>query len=431
MATVNYSLHVNSENAQIYVRFSIDREHRFRIKTGKTINSNNWSDKTKFPKTSSTELKNLKTELINLQAFILNEYNSDHSKGIIFSKDWLQSKIDYFFNRIDEVYDLVLISNYLDYFVENRKLNPDFKVTTNQKFSLLKNKIIDFEKASKQKFLLKDFDQYLFFSFRDWLMKKDNLQLSTANRTLKNLKTVLRDARFNGHEIHFQVDAIKLEIPKSKKIYLSFEEIERIKNKTFLDLTLNYAKDWLIIGCFLGQRVGDLMRMNKSMIHTRINAASQEFQFIELTQEKTEHNVTIPLSNEVKNILKKYNGEFPPIFSKVPGSNATLFNRYIKKVCELTNINEIVKGLVYDEDLKKNVYQETEKYNLVSSHICRRSFATNYYADKRFPTPLIMAVTGHKTERVFLDYIGKNQTDYAMDMAETFADIENNKVQNF
>lgn len=431
MATVNYSLHTNSENAQIYIRFSIDREHRFRIKTGKTINSNNWSDKTKFPKTSSVELKNLKTELVNLQAFILNEYNSDHGKGIIFTKEWLINKVDSFFNRVDEVNDLVLFSNYLNYFIDNRKLNPEFKTSTNQKFSLLEKKIINFEKSNNQKYLLKDFDQHLFYSFRDWLIKKDNLQLSTANRILKNLKTVLRDARFNGYEIHFQVDSIKLEIPKSKKIYLSFEEIEKIKKTTFLDLTLNQAKDWLIIGCFLGQRVGDLMRMNKSMIHTKINSLGQEFQFIELTQEKTEHNVTIPLNNEVKEILKKYKGEFPPIFSNNPASNATLFNRYIKDVCEIAKINEIVKGLVYDDNLKKNIFQDTEKHNLVTSHICRRSFATNYYADKRFPTPLIMAITGHKTERVFLDYIGKNQTDYAMEMAETFADIENSNVKNF
>jgi len=430
MATINYSLLTKSENAQIYIRFSIDRERRFRIKTGQTINPSNWSDKTKLPKTSSVELKNLKTDLVNLQAFVLNEYNSDYSKGIVFSKEWLQSKIDAYYNRLDEKIDLNYISNYVQYFIDNRKLSQDFKETTNQKFKTLQTKISSFEKSINKNYLLKDFDQRLFNEFRSWLINKNNLQLSTANRTLKNLKTILRDARFNGYTINHQVDGIKLEVPKSKKIYLSFDEIAIIKKKTFLDMTLNYAKDWLIIGCNVGQRVGDLMKMNKNQIFTRTNSDGKEFEFIELTQEKTGQNVTIPISQEVKEILSKYNGNFPPVFSDVPSSNATLFNRHIKIVCEMANINDEVKGLVYNDNLKKNELVETEKYNLVSSHICRRSFATNHYADKRFPTPLIMAITGHKTERVFLDYIGKNQTDYAMEMAETFAEIETLKQVN-
>ncbi len=52
-----------------------------------------------------------------------------------------------------------------------------------------------------------------------------------------------------------------------------------------------------------------------------------------------------------------------------------------------------------------------EKWELVSSHICRRSFATNHYG--KLPTPVIMAVTGHSTERMFLTYIGKTAKDNA------------------
>ena len=48
---------------------------------------------------------------------------------------------------------------------------------------------------------------------------------------------------------------------------------------------------------------------------------------------------------------------------------------------------------------------------MVSSHVCRRSFATNHYGE--LPTPVIMAITGHTTEKMFLNYIGKTAKDNA------------------
>jgi len=57
------------------------------------------------------------------------------------------------------------------------------------------------------------------------------------------------------------------------------------------------------------------------------------------------------------------------------------------------------------------------KCDLVSTHICRRSFATNHYG--KLPTPVLMAITGHQTEKMFLKYIGKS----AKDNAETLNDF--------
>ena len=41
----------------------------------------------------------------------------------------------------------------------------------------------------------------------------------------------------------------------------------------------------------------------------------------------------------------------------------------------------------------------------------RRSFATNLYG--KVPTVVIMAITGHTTEKSFLTYIKKPQRDFA------------------
>ncbi len=52
---------------------------------------------------------------------------------------------------------------------------------------------------------------------------------------------------------------------------------------------------------------------------------------------------------------------------------------------------------------KRKEYKVFEKHELISSHTCRRSFATNLYG--KLDNLTIMGITGHKTEAEFLKYI--------------------------
>ncbi len=54
----------------------------------------------------------------------------------------------------------------------------------------------------------------------------------------------------------------------------------------------------------------------------------------------------------------------------------------------------------------------------MSLQICRRSFATNFYAEEKYPTPLLMNITAHGTEKMFLSYIGKKPIDCGVQLAE-------------
>ncbi len=84
-----------------------------------------------------------------------------------------------------------------------------------------------------------------------------------------------------------------------------------------------------------------------------------------------------------------------------------------KKVCEEVGISEEVEGARMEEIITKKdgkkeiIYRKKtgmyKKHELVSSHICRRSFATNIYG--KIDTLTIMKITGHKTEAQFLNYI--------------------------
>jgi integrase len=122
------------------------------------------------------------------------------------------------------------------------------------------------------------------------------------------------------------------------------------------------------------------------------------------------------LHNQVKEILKKRNGEFPRRIAD------QRFNDFIKKVCKEVGIKNIVEGSkmteirVIDENEKEKIIHRKKfgkypKYELVSSHVCRRSFATNLYG--KIDTLTIMKITGHKTEKQFLEYIKITPKEYA------------------
>lgn len=63
----------------------------------------------------------------------------------------------------------------------------------------------------------------------------------------------------------------------------------------------------------------------------------------------------------------------------------------------------------------------------MSLQICRRSFTTNFYAKEKYPTPLLMNITSHSTEKMFLNYIGKKPIDYGLQLAKIW---DNEKYKN-
>lgn len=225
----------------------------------------------------------------------------------------------------------------------------------------------------------------------------------TILRDFKWIRTVCRHAAGNGYQLHPQFASLHVKAGKDKNptVYLDPSEIDRVRNLSNLPDYLDNVRDWLLVACSTGQRVSDFMRMTPAMIRKDDKGRK----FIDLTQEKTGAHVTIPLLPEVADLLKKREGNFPRAISDQK------FNEYAKEVCKRAGIDSIIK-------VKKRVenhYKEGDypKYDLISSHVGRRSFASNFYGI--IPTSLLKNITGHSTEQMLLKYIGKTSNDTAAD----------------
>ena len=88
-----------------------------------------------------------------------------------------------------------------------------------------------------------------------------------------------------------------------------------------------------------------------------------------------------------------------------------LINR-LKHFARMAGIEELVSGFKNNPKTRRKEIVNAPKYEFVTSHIMRRSFASNYYG--KIETPLLMNITGHSKESTFLTYIGTHQNKDAL-----------------
>ena len=421
MATLKFLLRSKTENAPIYIRLSLGRNQVFFRKSSLFVNPKDWNTTTQETKQRTSNGKELNSDLRNLKTFLLDKVDEAIKTGENITGVWLDSKIDENFNRV-EVTNSDNIVVYGESFIENLKYKSTgnnkhgVSIATQKKYRTIVNKLTAFEKYRKKEILIREVDLNLRNELIKFFSDVQKLNDNTIGRYLKFVKSICIDAQRNGIQVNQQLEHFKGFTIKAPKITLSFDELELIQKANLVNENHIVARDWLIIGCYTGQRVSDLLRMQKSFIQN-----IQNFEFIVLEQIKTGKLVQIPVHPEVKKILDKREGEFPPIFSKSNDSNKTLFNTHLKKICQISGLTDEVEGNLFDEETERTVLGQHPKYRLVSSHICRRSFATNFYGNPKFPTPLLMNITAHGTEQMFLEYIGKKPIDYGLQLAQIWA----------
>jgi len=413
MASIKYLIQSDKENVQIYIRLSIGRSKYFKRKVGFTIKSVDWNRQKGMPKLNSTGNKKIASDLRGLTTYVYDELNNASSNGIHITGDWLSNQIDIHFKRI-EIIELDKLVVYCNNFVDSMK-KSGFALNTIKKYQTTINKIKAFELITNKEYLVKDVDIDFSENFLNYLRVDCKYQDNTASRIIGYIKTMCSNADIKGIEVSPQLKKIKgLPTIKMPFVYLKFEEIEKVKNAEYDNPLHEVVADWLIISCYTGQRISDLLRMNSKMI-----VKEQGFEFICLTQVKTKNIVQIPIDKNVREILNKYKGEFPPRVSKYDQSNMVLYNRILKKVCKKAGIVELVKGNLYNEETERMEVGMYPKNLLVSSHIGRRSYASNFFG--KIPTPLLMNITGHSSESMFMKYIHKTSSDMSIELAKILA----------
>lgn len=424
MATINYILKGKNELSSIYVRLRDGRKSDVTVSTGYTCHPKFWSAAkgTIRQIANNLEKKNLSEDLRKLKDKIGDSLNTDKDRGIEIDKIWLENVIAIYKNPLVEQRSDLMLSILEAYQEEMKvKINPKtgkrIAATTIRNFNTTIRRLKLFEESRKKRFFIHEIDLTFHSDFVQFLRNKENLAQNSISKDVKQIKTVCIDARDKGFSINDQVLSRKFNAPLESTLFVTIteDEIEAIKKFKGTNYLMN-ARDWLIIGCWTGCRVNDLMSLTKKNI--MINTKGQKF--IRYTQSKTGKQVDLPIHPDVQDIIDRL-GDLPHPISDVK------FNKWIKEVCKGSGMTQEVYGTKQDVDSHKKMTGTFMKYELVRSHTCRRSFATNHY--NKLPNKLIMSVTGHSTEKMLLNYIGETENAHLDDFMSIWED-DKKKRQN-
>lgn len=226
---------------------------------------------------------------------------------------------------------------------------------------------------------------------------------NTIGKLVKNLKAFINDRMRRNRIKPIDLSTFKVVQEEVDHIYLSDEEIQAIASVDCgEDKELEHVKDFFIIGCLTGLRFSDIKRIRPEYI--------DDNSFLNITQKKTSGRIVVPLRKQVQNILEKYSGFAPDIDSYT-------LNRRIKELGDSAGLHQKV-----EIEHKRGTIKEAqllEKFKLISSHTCRRSFCTNAYLNG-IDVQLIMKISGHKSEKAFRRYLKISNYEAAQKLKEAW-----------
>ncbi len=255
-------------------------------------------------------------------------------------------------------------------------------------------------------------------------MEKNDYMVSAQNKYLVDFRAIVNYAYLDG--IHDNDRAMqyfskkKIEDgDKAIEIYLNEAELQALYEMP-LSGKHDEVRDIFLVGCYTCQRVSDYNDIDKNCFTTTAKGTP----VIRLVQKKTRNEVKIPIMNpNLRAICEKYAYNLPSVID-------VILNRYIKDILRklsesiptlgkmvTTKLTMKQKKLVEDGKLVVERNDKGEvvmpRYACVTTHTARRSGITNMYLSHKYTIVQMMHVSGHKTQKTFMDYIKLSSDEIA------------------
>ena len=255
-------------------------------------------------------------------------------------------------------------------------------------------------------------------------MEKHNYMITAQNKYLVTFRALVGYAYTDGvHDNNRATQCFSKkkidEKDKAAEIYLTPAELQALYEMPLTGLQ-EQVRDIFLVGCYTCQRVSDYNNISPDSFTTTAKGTP----IIRLTQQKTHTVVKIPIMNpNLQAICEKYGYNMPSVVD-------VILNRYIKEI--LKELSETVPSLAVKVRTKLTMKQRKQeddgriivernskgevmmpRYNCVTTHTARRSGITNMYLTHKYTILQMMHVSGHKTQKTFMDYIKLSSDEIA------------------
>ena len=349
--------------------------------TGLFVKPKDWDNKQQKAKSITAESKFINTEISLIKNKLNQAFLYLQVQGLEFDVNdiYRQYKGESTQKQVGIVEFYTLYMQRLE-----KMIGKDFKESTWGKFNEILPALKDYIyfQYKKRDIKLVDLD-YNFIENFDYYMKveKKNSQI-TINKKIQRLKKVVKLARkqklidFNPFEEH------KVKQAKTQILFLTKDELEKLKNWKPKSETIEKVLDCYIFCCYTGLGYREMFSLKKSDLKTD----DEGVVWIYKQREKTERYFSIPLIfTEPLGILEKYETEEDFLLPRVSNQ---YFNRILKEIADLLGIN------------KK-----------LTHHTARKTFATTVLLNNNIPIETVSKLLGHSKITTTLSYYAEVMPD--------------------
>jgi len=375
---------------------------RMKLSTGERIYPKYWNKNTHRAKETKefTEYKNFNTRLDNQERNVMSAVRDHLNENQTIHPNKLRAELVNLLRPKPQKEPLTFFPAIQEYIETTNKA-----YRTKLSYGTTLNVLKQYQETLKIPLTFDCINIDFYEDFVNYLTNVRGFAKNTIGGHIKEIKVFMdyaNDKGFTENKGHRHKKFKKIE-ETTETIYLTDTELLTLYA---LDLSnnarLDRVRDLFIIGCYTGLRFSDLSQLTPEKF-------TEDGTRLKIKTAKTGEIVVIPLHWTIKEIIQKYNGEPPRALSNQK------MNVYIKELAELAEVKERVTITKIKGGLN---YEKTfEKWELVTVHTARRSFATNMYLAE-VPTISIMKITGHRTERAFMKYIKVSQEQNADNLSK-------------
>lgn len=448
MASINYYLkrskekngELKKEPVRIYLKFSIDRTHRFDLPTGEKILPKYWDSKKQAAKSQMPNHIGMNQALSRIKDSIIQLYRDHKNVDLKVFQEMAGNLVKH--GSTSAPVEKKSLLSVLELFLKQYTKEKDSKTVA--KYSALRDKLTAFDAD----LTIENLDFNFYDLFKGWLFSFENpnyrqsrltydssdgtyrigedktgepvgLFDDTVYKYFTNLKTVLSWAEKRGFEVSKSYKSWEIIKRKHPPISLTMAELEKLEH---LEITtgavlallkkeptkqnqrtakrwvegLTIARDYLALECRTGQRISDIKRFDQSQ-YQDFKWTFQPRKGNRLSTKKITVHFT-GFTAPALFILSRNNFQMPKI------SEAKL-NKNIKKLCQLAGIDSEV--ITYRWAQNKRIKISGPKYEFLSTHSGRKTFIT--LALQSMPPKLVKDLAGIDSYETLKHYEGESE----------------------
>ncbi len=374
---------------------------RCRASSGLKIHPKQWNKKTQRVSIKHPSSVVMNAYLSNLSDKINDFWIEKFLSGRLPAKSEILDRVEEFRNPAKEGKTKdgksSYITDYFDLFLKSREDTNKFKTGTAKRIKVSLNHVRKYEKTLESKIKFSDINKVLADSLLNYLFNEANQVNRTAETVIRNLQTF-----FNWVKDNEEIEVNHLIFNKALKEYgvkrntskdtfaLSIQELLQIQNADLKESKKHdKVRDLFLILCFTGLRYSDL----KKLTPANINFDSG---FIEIYAVKTDKRQLIPIIKPLETILRKYSNGLNAISNQK-------FNAYLKELAKAAKLDAEVNTVSFKG--KQRIEKTAKKYELISSHTGRRTYATLLHTTGNVSLKDVQIALAHSSEQTTDGYM--------------------------